>query len=101
MLTKFDSSKTGALNKSDLRACLFSYGEEVTNQQLDASMVQYGKGGVVPLPQFRQLIMNTRGLVESKRVILEAFRYLARDQPVCALSHLLRVLPADTYEVCP
>ena len=100
LFERFDAARGGRLSARELRACLFSYGEEATQQQADAMVAEFGGGGGVTKAQFTQLMVHVRGVVDSRPVISAALRYLARDRETCPVTALAEVLPPDVVQVC-
>ena len=100
LFERFDASRAGRLSARELRACLFSYGEEVTQQQADSMVAEFGSGGGISAAQFTPLMVHVRGVVDSRQVITAAMRYLARDRATCPVAALEEVLPADVVQVC-
>ena len=92
---KFDKDKSGTIEKRELRACVFSLGDELTGAELDRLIAQFGRGGVLGVEQFKSLMVELTGVQDNHGRIMEALRYISRDAPRCPLATFKRLLPAD------
>jgi hypothetical protein len=93
---KFDTLRAGALEKRDVRPLLFSLGEDLTKQQVEQLVSQYGNGGRVTLAQFKQMMIGLAGLQESRDVILAAVQFVAQNRETCTLTRLKRAVSPAT-----
>ena len=92
---KFDKDRSGLMEKRELRACVFSLGDELTSAELDRLIAQFGRGGKLTVEQFKSLMVELTGVQDNHGRIMEALRYISRDAPRCPLTTLKRLLPAD------
>eukprot|EP00055_Hartaetosiga_balthica_P008816 m.33924 g.33924 ORF g.33924 m.33924 type:complete len:1745 (+) comp6485_c0_seq2:13-5247(+) len=75
---QFDQDNSGVIEKRELKACLFSLGEELTSAQVDGYIKQFGTGGVLSLQQFKELMINLIGVIHTREHIIGSFAIIAR-----------------------
>jgi hypothetical protein len=89
---QFDKDNSGFVDKKEMRACLYSLGEELQRSQVEQLVTQFGSGGRLSLPQFKQLMISLLGVSTTQDNILKGFEYIARgrdDVPANILSRYL------------
>eukprot|EP00004_Rigifila_ramosa_P010201 TRINITY_DN21_c0_g1_i2.p1 TRINITY_DN21_c0_g1~~TRINITY_DN21_c0_g1_i2.p1 ORF type:complete len:1238 (-),score=389.66 TRINITY_DN21_c0_g1_i2:44-3250(-) len=69
----FDKDGSGNIDKKELKACLYSLGEEVTKSELEAILKKHGNGTVINLEGFRTFMVATLGDSDTREEILRAF----------------------------
>ena len=88
---KFDKDGSGSIEKKELKACLFSLGEELTSAQVDEHLQHFGSGRSLNLDQFKDLMIHLIGVIHTRERILESFAFIARDDEKVELSRLDRL----------
>eukprot|EP00911_Craspedida_sp_UC1_P002721 UC1_evm2s1999 len=86
---KFDSDQSHQISPRELKACLFSLGEELTTAEVAAHIAKFGGGGkALNLEQFKKLMIHLTGITQDPAHIVTAFRTLARHEEVAPVSVL-------------
>lgn len=72
---EFDTDDSGALSRPEIKACLFSLGEEVTNKQVTAILNEFGDEKKEELNEsgFKEFMIGILGTSVSRDEILAAF----------------------------
>jgi Ca2+-binding EF-hand superfamily protein len=72
---QFDSGSKSHLDKRELKACLYSLGEEKTRAELEEIVKQYGNGstGTTPYEGFKAYMIAVLGVSDTKEDILNSF----------------------------
>eukprot|EP00051_Salpingoeca_urceolata_P017390 m.236470 g.236470 ORF g.236470 m.236470 type:complete len:1366 (+) comp18939_c2_seq7:236-4333(+) len=77
---QFDKDGSNSIEKKELKACLYSLGEELSNAEIGELFATYGTGDKLVLEQFRELMVQLLGVSHTKENISEAFFYLSRSK---------------------
>ncbi|EGD76823.1 paramyosin [Salpingoeca rosetta] len=88
---KFDRDGSGSIEKKELKACLFSLGEELTSAEVENHMRTFGSGGRLNLQQFKELMIHLIGVIHTREHILGSFSFIARDEERVGLDKLQRL----------
>jgi len=88
---KFDKDNSNSIDKKELRACLYSLGEEKTKSQIEALINEYGKDGRIQHNRFVDLMVTFYGNDDSKQQILDGFKLINRGE-VALVDKLQRVM---------
>jgi len=94
-LTNFDADGDETINKKELKACLYSLGEEKTKSEVEAILAKFGTDGKIGRDNFREFMINILGDSESKESILLGFRLINRGSEVAVHEKLSMVLSED------
>jgi Ca2+-binding EF-hand superfamily protein len=79
---KYDKDNSGALDRAEFKACLYSLGEEWGKKQVQAIMDQHaGKQGVekIVFDHFREFMISYFGVTDTRQNVLDAFKDIADD----------------------
>jgi Ca2+-binding EF-hand superfamily protein len=83
---QFDKDGSGRIERKELKACLFSLGEELTTAQVEAYMTQFGTGASLNLSQFRELMIHLIGVIHTQPSILASFEFIGHDAQTVRLA---------------
>jgi hypothetical protein len=72
----FDKDKSGQIDKKELKACLYSLGEEKTKAEIEAYVKKYGDGTKVPKNGFTELMLTIVGVTDTIDTTLASFALL-------------------------
>jgi len=72
----YDQDKDNHINKKELKACLYSLGEEKTNNEIDQIMAKHGDGGNITEPKFKEFMIQLFGDNETHESVLAGFRLI-------------------------
>jgi len=79
---QFDAGAKGHLDKKELKACLYSLGEEKTRTELDEIVKRYGSEAGVTYEGFKEYMIAVLGVSDTKEDILNGFVAINRaDNP--------------------
>ncbi|EDQ86636.1 uncharacterized protein MONBRDRAFT_28031 [Monosiga brevicollis MX1] len=86
----FDKDNSGSIERKELKACLFSLGEELTSQEVEGYVKKFGgANGSLSINQFRDLMVHLIGVIHTQQSILDAFRFIGRgDESMVAMEKL-------------
>ena len=76
---QFDSNNSGNIERKELKACLFSLGEELTQSEVEGYVKKFGSGGKLNMAQFRELMVHLIGVIHTKESIVASFQFIGRD----------------------
>jgi len=74
---QFDADKSGKIDKRELKACLYSLGEEKNKAEIEAIMKKYSKDGKgIVYDAFREFMIDLLGVSDTKDDILNSFKLI-------------------------
>jgi len=75
----FDKNKDGVIDKRELKACLYSLGEEKSRADIEAIIKEYGDGKVhIQKERFRDFMIHLLGDTDTKDEIIQSFTLINR-----------------------
>jgi len=96
----FDKNHNNYLETNELKACLYSLGEEKTKGQIEEMIKTYGDGSKLEYQQFFELMVKVFGDADTKDEVLYGFRLINRipeNHPTVATREKLSLLLEDNY----
>lgn len=96
----FDKNHNNYLETNELKACLYSLGEEKTKTQIDDMIKTYGDGKQLHYQQFFELMVKVFGDADTKEEVVYGFRLINRlpdNHPPVANKQKLSLLLEDQY----
>lgn len=96
---QFDSDKSGELSIGEIKACLFSLGEEVNNRQVEKILHDYGdeQKKIMSIEGFIQFMIFLFGVNDSREEILDGFKMLNRGEEL-ASDERMDLIPNDDLD---
>jgi len=92
----YDKNHNGHLDTNELKACLYSLGEERKKSDVDGLMKKYGDGHNLTYPQFFELMIQVFGDLDTKEEIALGFKLINRvpegNPPVAVREKLANVM---------
>jgi len=88
----FDANKSGTIDKKELKACLYSLGEEKTKREVEEIMTKFGKNNSLPYEGFREFMIGLVGDSDTKDEILNGFKLINRGGESALVAHLEMVM---------
>jgi len=76
----FDKDKSNKIDKKELKACLYSLGEEKKKTEIDAIMTKHGQDGKMSAQQFKVFMIGVYGDTESPDEIKKGFKVINRGE---------------------
>jgi len=99
---QFDKDNSGSIDGKELRACLYSLGEDRSVTEIKQLLVKYGAedpkhGGqrVMAYEGFKEFMISMLGDADTKEEILAGFHLVNKGQPIARAEHL-DVMLSDT-----
>jgi len=89
---QFDIDDNKVIDKKELKACLYSLGEDKTNHEVAEILAKYGRGGVVPFDGFREFMIGLLGDSDTKEEILSGFSLINRGADIAIIKHMTLVM---------
>lgn len=77
-LEKFDADKSKSIDKKELKACLYSLGEEKSKSQIEEILAKYGKNGRISFEGFKEFMITIFGDLDTKEEIISGFQLINR-----------------------
>lgn len=74
----FDKDKSGSIDPKELRACLFSLGEERSTKEVAEYIKKFGTASGLTFQQFRNLMVVLIGDAGTKEGLIESFKLLSK-----------------------
>jgi len=74
----FDSDKSGDINRKELKACLYSLGEDKSNKEIADILTTYGKNNIILYDGFKEFMLALLGDSDTKDEILNGFKLINR-----------------------
>jgi len=95
----FDINGNGWIDKKELKACLYSLGEEKNRTEIEQIMKQYGTAGKgMPYSGFREFMIDILGVSDTKQDIINGFALINRgEKDVTKVEHMEMVM--DTPDI--
>jgi len=89
---QFDVNKSNTIDKKELKACLYSLGEEKNKSEVEQIMTKFGKGGALSFEGFREFMMGVLGDSDTKDEIVNGFKLINRGGETASLGHMEMVM---------
>ncbi|KAH3745176.1 alpha actinin [Pelomyxa schiedti] len=98
--TQFDRNQSGMLDMKELRACLYSLGEEKTSKEIEQIMTEYGSADGMSLDNFKQFMISHLAVSDTRDDILASFRQISRSDVSTTVKHdyLEAVIPPQDMQ---
>jgi len=82
----FDHNKSGDIDRKELKACLYSLGEEKNNQEVADILTKFGKNNIIPYEGFKEFMLGLLGDSDTKEEILNGFKLINRGGEVATVT---------------
>jgi Ca2+-binding EF-hand superfamily protein len=94
----FDKDQSGNIDKKELKACLYSLGEEKNRSEIEGILKQYGKDGRMPYPSFKEFMISLLGVSVTKDDILNSFNLICKGEEVAKLERMEVVMAEEDID---
>lgn len=91
----FDKNKSNDIEKRELKACLYSLGEEKTKSEIEAIMAKFGKNGKLSLEQFKEFMIGVYGDNDHPDQINNGFKLINKGEDVAIVARLENVMEEE------
>jgi Ca2+-binding EF-hand superfamily protein len=98
LFKEHDADKSNSISPKELRACLFSLGEERSKKEIAQYVNDYGKNNALDFEQFRSLMIVLIGDSGNKETTTESFKLIARGMDYVLDQDLMEGAPAVPAE---
>lgn len=95
---QFDKDNSGSINNKELKACLYSLGEEKSNSEIDKIMKDHGTNGELSEANFIEFGIHMYGDADTQEEILAGFKLINRGEEVAHADKLEPVLKDEDYQ---
>jgi len=89
---QYDQDGDKQINKKELKACLYSLGEEKTNTEIDQIVNTHGTSGQISEPSFKEFMIQVFGDNESQESVLAGFKLINKGADVATHDKLQKVM---------
>lgn len=95
---QFDKDSSGSINAKELKACLYSLGEEKGNAEIEKIMKEFGANGEMSEPNFIEFGIRLYGDSDTQDEILAGFKLINRGEEVAHADKIEPVLNDHDYQ---
>jgi len=97
---QFDSDQSGYIDKKELKALLYSLGEEKNRGEVDQIMKKYGSSDVngIKYAAFRDFMIDLLGVSDTKDDILHSFKLINKGEEVAKVEKMEIVMETADIE---
>jgi len=96
---QFDADKSGTIDKKELKALLYSLGEEKNNAEVMSILTQFGNAAkVMPYEGFKEFMIGVLGDSDTKDEILLGFNLINKGGEVATVDKLEQVMKPHDIE---
>ena len=95
---QFDKDGSGSINAKELKACLYSLGEEKGNAEIEKIMKEFGNNGEMSEDNFIEFGIRLYGDSDTQEEILAGFKLINRGEEVAHADKLEPVLADHDYK---
>jgi len=89
----FDKDGNKQLDIKELKACLYSLGEEMNSSKIQEIASQYGNGEVILYEGFKKFMIHVLGDTDTKEEIVSGFELIARGEEAITKERMELVMP--------
>jgi len=89
---QFDVDNNRGIDRKELKACLYSLGEDRTNNEVAAILSKYGKNSVMPFEGFREFMIALLGDSDTKDEIVLGFSLINKGGEIALVKHMQLVM---------
>jgi Ca2+-binding EF-hand superfamily protein len=95
---KFDADRNGIIDQKELKACLYSLGEELPQAEVAKILAEYGKDKHLSYEGFVKFMLHLFGDTDTKEDVLAGWLLIARGEPVVKEDRLVDVLEGEDVQ---
>lgn len=89
---QFDKNNTNDLSDAELKACLYSLGQEVNKAKVHEIMTKFGEGGKMKYNGFKEFMITELGDTDTATEILAAFEVINQGAAVAKVAIMMELL---------
>lgn len=95
---QFDKDNSGTINSKELKACLYSLGEEKSNSEIEKIMNEFGAKGEMAEANFVEFGIRMYGDADTQEEILAGFKLINKGEEVAHVEKLEPVLKDEDFK---
>lgn len=95
---QFDADGNAKINSKELKACLYSLGEEKGQSEIEKILKEHGDGSEIGYEGFKEFMINVYGDADTKDEILAGFHLINRGEEHSPLDRLQDVLSEEDVQ---
>jgi len=96
---QFDKDHNGAIDQKELKACLYSLGEEVLQSEIQKIFSEYATSSAgIDMAGFKRYMIHLLGDTDSKEDVLAGWALVAKGEPVVKVDRLELTVPPEVTE---
>ena len=92
---QFDKDKSGSIDPKELKACLYSLGEEVSQARVAEIIKEYGDGKIISYEGFKKFMIHIFGDTDSKEDVLAGWNLITKGEAVAKDGDMDIILDAE------
>jgi len=96
---QFDKDHNGSIDQKELKACLYSLGEETLQSEIQKIFAEYAASPAgIDLAGFKRYMIHLLGDTDSKEDVLAGWALIARGEPIVKVDRLELTVPTEVTE---
>jgi len=96
---QFDKDHNGSIDQKELKACLYSLGEEVLQSEIQKIFTEYASSSAgIDIAGFKRYMIHLLGDTDSKEDVLAGWALVAKGEPVVKVDRLELTVPPEVTE---
>jgi len=96
---QFDKDHNGSIDQKELKACMYSLGEEVLQSEIQKIFAEYSSSPAgIDLAGFKRYMIHLLGDTDSKEDVLAGWDLIAKGEPIVKVDRLELTVPTEVTE---
>jgi len=96
---QFDKDHNGSIDQKELKACLYSLGEEVLQSEIQKIFSEYASSPAgIDIAGFKRYMIHLLGDTDSKEDVLAGWSLIAKGEPIVKVDRLELTVPQEVTE---
>jgi len=95
---QFDDDGSKSIDKRELKACLYSLGEEKSKSEVEAILKEFGDGTGIKFPGFREFMIKILGVSDTKEDIVNSFILLNKGEAIAVIDKMELVMEEEDVQ---
>jgi len=96
---QFDKDHNGSIDQKELKACLYSLGEEVLQAEIQKIFTEYASSPAgIDIAGFKRYMIHLLGDTDSKEDVLAGWALIAKGEPIVKVDRLELTVPSEVTE---
>jgi len=95
---QFDDDGSKSIDKRELKACLYSLGEEKSKSEVEDILKEFGDGTGIKFPGFREFMIKILGVSDTKEDIVNSFILLNKGEAIAVIDKMELVMEEEDVQ---